>query len=91
MPPNGFWIQKSKMITLIPSIWPENACRSFLTTGCPTFRNISSLVAVEICAMDDVFGRMQGLLRENGTGKAFTIVYEVPDKALESLRGSAEK
>ena len=48
-------------------------------------------MAVEICAMDDVFGRMQGLLRENGTGKAFTIVYEVPDKALESLRGSAEK
>ena len=51
----------------------------------------SSLVAVEICAMNDVFGKMQGLLRENGTGEAFTIVYEVPDKALESLRGSAEK
>ena len=65
--------------------------KEYIDIGSITAYEDSSLVAVEICAMDDVFGRMQGLLRENGTGKAFTIVYEVPDKALESLRGSAEK
>ncbi len=81
-----YTIQWKKSIGLL-----DGRKNEYVDMGTLTVYRDSNLVAARICVMDEIFGKMQGLLGEGGTGMDFTIVYEVPDKALEFLRGPVEQ